>query len=96
MNKYEEALEALREVKQRRRLAVPACKECNSLMGNLTYNTLAAKKEALKVKLGIRYKRLLDLPVWNHKELSRLGPALRSRVMHGLNMKRLVRARLRW
>lgn len=59
---------------------VRCCRECNSLLSDHVFPTLAARKSYLKKTLRQRYGRLIAAPRWEEEELEELGPSLRASV----------------
>lgn len=76
---------------QRQRIkTVPACRECNCLLGNRYFNTITERKTHLKKRLRQRYQRLLAMPPWSDSELATLSGRLRHFVMTAqVNKERL-------
>jgi len=81
-------------VSRNRILTVNACRECNSLLSNKYFNTLAQRKQYLKRRLKQRYQKYLALPEWTDTELGTLSSKLRTYVLQGLRAKELVTERL--
>ena len=77
-------------------ITVPACRECNSILGPRIFRTVAQRKAAVKDTLRKKYHKYLDAPAWSDAELSRLGHALRMHVTNFQAAKDLAHARLRW
>lgn len=77
-------------------LTVPACGECNSLLGAQTFASLSARVRAAKGALRRRYRKLLALPDWNDLELAWLEPAMRAKVRATIGMRDAVRQRIEW
>ena len=81
---------------KQRTLEVPACTECNSLLGASYQETLAKRKKVLKQRLKKRHKKILKIPDWNEKDIEELGDSLRQFVRQGQLEKILIQDRLRW
>ena len=79
-----------------RKLIVPACRECNTLLGASLQKTLQERKAYLKERLRRRYKRLLAMPVWEEYELEEMGPHLRQNIEANIKKAELIRERLAW
>jgi hypothetical protein len=75
---------------------VPACRECNVLIGARWFGTITARKQFLKDKLRRRYAHELRIPAWSEAELAQLGPIMRGEVLAGLRRQHIVRQRLAW
>lgn len=50
-------------------IKVPACVECNSLLGDFIAYTLEDKRAELKKRLRVKYKRLLNGKPWTQDEI---------------------------
>ncbi len=80
-----------------RKMTVPACQQCNSILGGAIYDhTLEARKDRLKKRLKIKLQRDLSMPDWTDYELGQLSPRLQSYVLEGLLKKQIAQERLRW
>jgi hypothetical protein len=79
-----------------RTMTVPACRECNCLLGSQYFSTLAARKAWLKERLRRRYRRVLQMPDWAEEELEELRYNLRVAIEASLARRDTVRQRLRW
>jgi len=84
------------EMTRGRKLTVPACRECNSLLGATVQNTLAERKSYLKERLQAKYANLLAMPEWTEKELAEMGEAMRQSIKASMNQRVLTKERLRW
>ena len=75
---------------------VPACRECNVLLGASHGLTVPERKRYLKRRLRSRYAKYLRVPDWNDYELGHLGPNLQRYIAAGLEKRRVAEDRLRW
>jgi hypothetical protein len=75
---------------------VPACLECNDLIGPKYFPTLAERRAYLKDRLRVRYRKFLELPNWSDSELAQLSDRLQKRVIGALEVQRIVQARIAW
>lgn len=76
---------------------VPACKECNSAIGDRVGYRVTLRREAAHEHIAKKYRKYLDLKIrWTSAELKQLGPLLRSSVERGLSMGEVAQARLEW
>lgn len=80
----------------RYRWTVRACHECNTLLGSRVFDTLEARRAALKDILRRRHKRLLDAPDWTEAELAACGPVLQGYLRQQQRRRHVLQARLRW
>ena len=78
-----------------RKETVPACRECNSLLGRTYQPTLEERKRYLKSILEKRYQRFLEIPDWDD-DIADLGEQLKQYIKNGLEIKRVVQERLKW
>lgn len=75
---------------------VPACQECNTLLGERPIFGLIKRRTYIKKQLRIRYRSFLKMPYWSLDELEQLGPILRQEVECAMNNKVIARKRLAW
>jgi 5-methylcytosine-specific restriction endonuclease McrA len=93
---YEADPQAHAKLIKGRRLEVPACHECNTLLGSTYQETLQQRKAFLKSKLRKRYKKVLKLPTWTAEEIEELGPTLKKSLLASLAEKERLKRRLAW
>lgn len=89
-------LENYHKATRGRRLTVPSCQQCNSILGCKLDQTLEHRKLRLKARLRTKYQRVLGMPDWTPEELDKLGPRLREHVESGLRLRALARRRIAW
>lgn len=77
-------------------LVVPACKDCNVVLGSHVFPTIDQRKEYIKQRLRKRFSRVLSMPTWREEELQALGHTLRSAVLKGVALQRKTKERLAW
>ena len=77
-------------------LLIPACRECNSILGARVFRTLALRREAAKEGIRKKYRKFLNLPDWEIEEIEDLGWTLKSVIKRGQALKHLTRQRLAW
>lgn len=75
---------------------VPACRECNSLLGPRYDRNLSSRKARLKSILRRRYKGLLTMPEWPLSDLRELEGGLLRFVEARVVQREIVRARIDW
>lgn len=75
---------------------VPACRECNSLLGARIFQTFRERKACLKDLLRQRYRRYIEAPAWSDTEMARLGHTLRVHVAQAQAVRDLALQRIRW
>jgi hypothetical protein len=79
----------------RRRMTVPACRECNGLAGYKYHETLADRAQYVRERLAHKHRKALATPDWEPRELFQLSATLRRRVIAALYERDLTRRRLR-
>lgn len=82
--------------RQPRRDLVPACRDCNCVLGKLWFATLEERRNYVKRRLRERNARLLSAPVWEQDEIEELGPTLKTTIVSQQRRKAAVERRLRW
>lgn len=76
---------------------VPACHQCNGMLGARFYETLAKRKEAGKEYLRRKYQRLVEMPQWTDQEIADLADGrLRQYVLESIVAQEEVRKMLAW
>jgi hypothetical protein len=84
------------EMVRGRKLVVPACRECNALLGSSYQQDLSKRKKYLKTRLKEKYKSILQMNGWAELELDEMGFELRSHILAAIQQKRVIEARLSW
>jgi hypothetical protein len=77
-------------------LTVPACRECNSVIGAQWASTITTRREVAHDAIRRRYRKLLSGLTPSPEDLAELGPNLRSYVEASLTVRQVVEARLAW
>lgn len=77
-------------------VVVPACWECNMLLGSRVFTSLSRRKKYVKQRLRQRHKRILEIPEWEPHELARLEHRLQEYVLLGLQQQENLQKRLSW
>lgn len=75
-------------------VCVPACKECNCLLGPRAYFTIAERAHYIYNTLQKRYKKVLSSPYWKEKDIKELGNTLRSYVKKQQSLKLVIQERI--
>ena len=73
---------------------VPACRECNVLLGSKAFFTVQDRASFLAKKLANRYKALLYSQDWEDKDLQDLGHNLRGFIEQSRKMRQNVANRI--
>lgn len=77
-----------------RSVVVPACSECNSLLGAKYLTTVGARAAYLAGRYPVRYRKLLALPHWTAEEIAEMGRGLRPQIEADQHAKAAVKARI--
>jgi hypothetical protein len=76
---------------------VPACKECNSAIGDRVGHRVTERREEAHRHIRKKYRREIEAKgTWTPSELAQLGPNLRGAVKRLLDKGDVVRQRLEW
>lgn len=73
---------------------VPACKDCNHMLGGKALFTISERREYVRAKLWRRNKKFIIAPGWHERELDELGPNLRAYVEAAQRRKKHVLRRI--
>ena len=77
-------------------LKVPACHECNSILGTYPKLTIRERRDHVRKHLRKKYRRFLAIPNWDEDELAELSPSFAQEVRASVSFANHVRTRLRW
>lgn len=73
---------------------VPACRDCNSRIGDQHAPTLAERRHLAHESLERKHRKLLRNPSWSDDEMSEFGPRLRHELECREALRRMVKYRL--
>lgn len=73
---------------------VPACRECNTLLGAKMFTTVGTRAAYLAGALGLRYAKALRMPYWSDDEIASLGPGVRGGIETMVSVARETRDRI--
>lgn len=73
---------------------VPACPTCNSFAGSKLFFSIPEKAFYLVERYKVRFKKFLDLPLWNEEELKGISYKLRKGIEQSIISKVLVQRRV--
>jgi len=82
------------EGNRRHVLTVPACGECNSLIGASYAPSITERREIAKAGIRRKYKRRLIAHEYTKEEVAEFGPGLRPTILRAQSDKRAVIERL--
>lgn len=74
----------------------PACRECNSWLGDRLITTLKERREEVRRRLKNKYRHFVQMPDWSEDELGELSTKLSDDVQRHVRFSRWVKARLSW
>lgn len=77
-------------------LTVPACKQCNSAIGDRYLPSITARRKEAQTYIARQSANLLGMPEWTPEDLAEIGKTLRSTIERGIFDRQLARARLSW
>jgi hypothetical protein len=75
---------------------VPACRQCNSILGPSVIQGIEARREFVHERLRSKNKALLAMQPFTDEDLAELGPTLRRQVRADMRRQRRLMARLAW
>jgi len=78
-----------------REYVIPACKECNSLLGNRYFETIGERASYLLAKYESRYAKYLRIPDWSEEEMESVGRSLKSKIRAGMAKKKLAETKIK-
>lgn len=74
---------------------IPACTECNCLLGKKGWTPVERRALIVK-KLLKKYRSVLEIPAWAPKEIEELSPLLQIQLRASIALQNLVRRRIHW
>ena len=77
-------------------LTVPACGECNSLIGARHAPSITARRAVAKAGIRRKYKRKLNAYEYTDEEIKEFGPGLRPTILRAASDKDRILERLRF
>ncbi len=77
-------------------LTVPACRECNSVIGDRRVANITVRRSYAQQGIRRKYRRALRTLDWTNEQLNEFGPTLRSCAIKALEVKRITLGRLAW
>lgn len=77
-----------------RKDCVPACQECNGLLSNFMYITIAERALYLSGRLQVKHSKLLKAPDWEPEEYEELSGRLKKQVKSLQTKKKVTQARV--
>ena len=84
------------DAERRHVLTVPACGECNGMIGDAPIFTITERRARAHTSIRRKYRRILEMPEWPVQERARLGHTLRQSIEKGVKQRAMVHARLEW
>ena len=77
-------------------ITAPSCRECNSLLSNLYFDSLMERCQFANQKLRKKYSKLLNTPNWEPSELKQVGNGLVGYIIEKQQLKNAVVDRILW
>lgn len=68
-------------------IVVPACRSCNSILGDKFKNTMLERVKHLAIRYEKKFEKVLSVPDWKEEEIAEMGPIMRRRIRHAMNQK---------
>ena len=75
---------------------IPCCRECNTLAGDIFFNSFSEKKDFIRGRLRERYQKIFNMPAWNEDELNEMGPIAKIEIKAFINKKKILLERLEY
>ena len=75
---------------------VPACRECNSILGCRPIITIVERRQYVKAHLKHKYAKYLRIPDWTDEKLATMSQNLQGMIRRGMKTRDLIRQRLQW
>lgn len=77
-------------------VAVPCCRECNSIAGAKVFKSIAQKRRYLQDRLAWKYSDLLCMPRYTEQDLVQYGPWLKKFIEVSMVRRDLIEKRIKW
>jgi len=77
-----------------KKLVIPCCKECNTILSNKLFFTIGERASHLSVKYTKKYKKLLSLPSWSEEELEEVKGSLKEKIIYDNKYKEHVKLKI--
>lgn len=84
------------EIETGRMIKVPACRECNSLLGTTTAHSIVERRAIVREKLTARYRKYLNMPKWDEDDFEDVSPEMAKFIRASSVIAEQVKARTRW
>lgn len=75
---------------------VPCCYECNTLIVDFPFVSIAEKRKAIQKLLKKRYKSILKAKYWNEDELFGMSKNLKESIKQSYQNRRVMEQRVNW
>jgi len=73
---------------------IPACRECNCILGTRLFYSIGERAAYLKDRYLSRYKKILSTPEWDDEELEDMGYNMRMLIETSQEDKRAIQYRV--
>ena len=75
---------------------LPACHECNAVLGGALAFTVVARRQKVRDRLRRKYRAQLQMPEWDAEDLDEMAPEMARDILAHLKFRENVLARLAW
>lgn len=86
----------LSQVMRMQTWVVPACRECNSIIGGQLFATIKERRECAHKGIRKKYASYLRVPNWSEEDLEEMGPDAQREIIAAIKVRDWVKTRLRW
>lgn len=73
---------------------VPACKECNAILGNKPLHCISKRAAYMAVALEKKYRRLINHPTWSEDELKEMSSRFRFTIKSWNHLSHYLKSRI--
>jgi hypothetical protein len=75
---------------------IPSCRECNSYLSDIYFETIEERVKYIKNKLNTKYRHILDTPNWEEEELKNMGENFCREIKGMLKLKQITKERIKY
>ena len=73
---------------------IECCQECNSLLSNQLFDSIAERAMHINKRLKARYSRLINSQEWAQYELKQMGPEMQQYIRETMKKKEIILSRI--
>jgi len=78
-----------------KKVTVPSCGECNSLLGDKMFLTIGDRAAYLSQRYAKRFDKYLKMPIWEQYEINELEGRLRQQIKIDVDRKESIKKRVK-